>query len=109
MQAPATTLPDHPSKILNLICFLCPPLGLVVYLSLVGKLPRQAQSAGLWGARGVGTLLVGFVLYGAGLFVMTALRPATPTTVELDAATNPPAALVAPIPTHQPGASHPPH
>jgi hypothetical protein len=50
-------LQDRPSKILNILCFLCPPLGLIVYLALVGKLPRQALSASLSAAKGIATLL----------------------------------------------------
>ena len=44
---------DIPSKALNILSFLCPPLGLVIYLVLVGKLPRQAASAGRFAIKGV--------------------------------------------------------
>lgn len=59
MQAapPPAQVKDVPSKVLNILSFVCPPVGLVVYLSLVGKLPRQAMSAGMSAAKGIGTLL----------------------------------------------------
>ena len=46
MTNPDLTEFDQPSTALNVLSAACPPLGLVIYLSLVGKLPRQAVSAG---------------------------------------------------------------
>ena len=61
---------DEPSKVLKILSFVCPPVGLIVYLSLVGKLPRQAVSAGLSAAKGAGTLLALLLLLAVGSFVL---------------------------------------
>jgi len=51
--SPSLDAYDNPSKMLNIISFLCPPLGLIIYLALVSKLPRQATSAGTSATKGV--------------------------------------------------------
>ena len=68
--SPPAQVQDQPSKVLNILSFLCPPVGLIVYLSLVGKLPRQALSAGMSAVKGVVTLLILFLLLAAASFTM---------------------------------------
>ena|SRR5687768_9118705 len=92
---PVPLVQDRPSKVLNILSFFCPPVGLVVYLSLVGKLPSQALSAGMSAARGLGALLVVLLLYVLLLFgiwladdVLNLLS--TPEPAETTASTKPP-------------------
>lgn len=93
MQTPTIVpLPhDQPSKILNILCFVCPPIALLVYLALVGKLPRQALCAGLWGARGAATGVVLFILGNIGVFIWEGYQSATapPVATQTEAARPP--------------------
>lgn len=82
---------DRPSKALNILSFLLPPAGLLVYLALVGKLPRQALCAGLWAVRGTVTMAVLCVLVMVGGLAYEAISAALytespSTTVTLEAA-----------------------
>ena len=63
-RSPSALPHDRPSKVLNTLSFVCPPLGLIVYLSLVGKLPDQGSSAGASAVRGAAAfgLLILFAL-----------------------------------------------
>jgi hypothetical protein len=76
---PDLTNYDQPSRALNILSFICPPLGLIIYLALVGKLPRQAISAGHSATKGVGAYVCGAILVGIialGVVALEAIRPA---------------------------------
>lgn len=53
VQTPDLSAFDRPSRALNILSALAPPLGLIFYLVLVGKLPHQAVSAGTSAIKGV--------------------------------------------------------
>lgn len=62
MTTPDLTEFDQPSTALNVLSAACPPLGLLIYLSLVGKLPRQAVAAGRSAVHGVAGVAIAYGL-----------------------------------------------
>jgi hypothetical protein len=58
MQRPALSVMDEPNQFVDAVSLLCPPLGFVAYVTLLGQLPRQALNA----AR--------FALYGLGVWAI---------------------------------------
>lgn len=68
-------LEDKPSKALNILSFICPPIGLIIYLSLIGKMPRQALGAGRSATKGAVTYLVLFPVWILGVFALEAVLP----------------------------------
>ena len=76
MQTPGTSpLSDQPSKALNILSFICPPVGLIVYLALIGPLPYQALSAAKSATKGAVTYLICLPLWLLGVFVLDAVLP----------------------------------
>ena len=57
---------DEPNQIIDAVSLVCPPLGFVAYVTLLGQMPRQAVNAARYAMYGVGVwvflLLVFFVM-----------------------------------------------
>lgn len=100
---PDLTAYDQPSRVLNVLSFVCPPLGLIVYLALVGKLPRQAMSAGRSATKGaalfVGAFLLMTLITGILEFNSSLNEPVNPTSAALTAAPVDAAPVGVPPPT----------
>jgi hypothetical protein len=58
---PPAHVHDEPNQIVDAVSLVCPPLGFIAYVTLLGQLPRQAVNA----AR--------FALYGLGVWVFLLL------------------------------------
>lgn len=56
---------DGRSIVLNIVSFLLPPLGLVLYLALmIARLPQKAVSAGRSATFGLGFYIIGVSIFG---------------------------------------------
>ncbi len=57
---------DEPNQIIDAVSLVCPPLGFVAYVTLLGQMPRQALNAARYAMYGLGIWVVLLTI----LFVM---------------------------------------
>lgn len=60
--ASSTYVVDEPNQIIDAVSLVCPPLGFIAYVTLLGQLPRQALNAARFAMYGLGVwiFLLGF-------------------------------------------------
>lgn len=60
--ASSSYVTDEPNQIIDAVSLVCPPLGFVAYVTLLGQLPRQAMNAARFAMYGLGVwiFLLGF-------------------------------------------------
>lgn len=61
---------DEPNQIIDAVSLVCPPLGFVAYVTLLGQMPRQALNAARYSMYGLGVWVFLLVVF----FVMPNLK-----------------------------------
>lgn len=61
---------DEPNQIIDAVSLVCPPLGFIAYVTLLGQLPRQALNAARFALYGLGVWMFLLVIF----FVMPNLK-----------------------------------
>lgn len=57
---------DEPNQIVDAVSLVCPPLGFVAYVTLLGQMPRQALSAARFALYGLGVWVFLFLFFFIG-------------------------------------------
>lgn len=90
---------DEPNQIIDAVSLVCPPLGFIAYVTLLGQLPRQALNAARFALYGLGVwmflLIIFFVMpnikigkfgkknYQAAVPVLSSVNPNSETANEI--------------------------
>ena len=61
---------DEPNQIIDVVSLVCPPLGFIAYVTLLGQMPRQALNAARFALYGLGVWMVLLIFF----FIMPNLK-----------------------------------